>query len=157
MQDHNFFMNRCLSIAKKAKGNVSPNPMVGCVIVARGKIIGEGYHKKYGEEHAEVNAIRNVTNKKLLKESILYVNLEPCTHFGNTPPCTNLIIKHKIPKVVIGCIDVFPKVAGKGIKIMQEAGIKIIYGILENQCYKLNKRFTTFHTKKRPYIILKWA
>ncbi len=157
MQDHEFFMNECLLIAEKGKGNVSPNPMVGCVIVAKGKIIGQGYHKQYGKEHAEANAILSVSNKELLKESTLYVNLEPCAHFGNTPPCANLIIKNQIPKVVIGCIDVFPKVSGKGIEIMKNAGIKITYGILKNSCNKLNKRFITFHTKKRPYILLKWA
>ena len=150
-------MQKCLELAKQGLSHVSPNPMVGCVIVYNNKIIGKGLHEKYGEPHAEVNAIASVKNKNLLKKSTLYVNLEPCCHYGKTPPCTSLIIKHKIPKVVIGCIDSFSKVSGKGIEKMQNAGIKVKLGILENECKLLNKRFFTFNEKKRPYIILKWA
>ncbi|OFY90152.1 MAG: riboflavin biosynthesis protein RibD [Bacteroidetes bacterium RIFCSPLOWO2_12_FULL_31_6] len=151
------YMNYCLALAKKGIGNVAPNPMVGCVIVYENKIIGEGYHHKYGESHAEVNAINSVRNKDELKESTLYVNLEPCAHFGKTPPCSNLIIESKIPKVVIGCTDIYVEVAGKGIQKMREAGIEVIVGVLEKESLDLNKRFFTFHNKKRPYIILKWA
>lgn len=151
------YMLICLELAKKGIGNVAPNPMVGCVIVYENEIIGEGYHQKYGENHAEVNAINSVSNKDLLKECTLYVNLEPCAHFGKTPPCSNLIIESKIPKVVVGCIDSFSKVAGKGIQKMKEAGIEVVVGVLEKESLDLNKRFFTFHNKKRPYIILKWA
>ena len=150
-------MNRCLELASKGLENVSPNPMVGSVIVHENKIIGEGYHKEYGKEHAEVNAIASVKNKSLLKYSTLYVNLEPCAHFGKTPPCSDLIIEHKIPKVVIGCVDTFSDVNGKGILKMEKAGIEINIGVLEKESQELNKRFFTFHEKKRPYIILKWA
>ncbi len=150
-------MNRCLELATKGLENVSPNPMVGSVIVHENKIIGEGYHKEFGKEHAEVNAIASVKNKSLLKYSTLYVNLEPCAHFGKTPPCSNLIIEHKIPKVVIGCVDTFSDVNGKGILKMEKAGIEINIGVLEKESQELNKRFFTFHEKKRPYIILKWA
>jgi len=157
MQNQEFFMNRCLELATKGLENVSPNPMVGSVIVHENKIIGEGYHKEFGKEHAEVNAIASVKNKSLLKYSTLYVNLEPCAHFGKTPPCSNLIIEHKIPKVVIGCVDTFSDVNGKGILKMEKAGIEINIGVLEKESQELNKRFFTFHEKKRPYIILKWA
>ena len=150
-------MNRCLELATKGLENVSPNPMVGSVIVHENKIIGEGYHKEFGKEHAEVNAIASVKNKSLLKYSTLYVNLEPCAHFGKTPPCSNLIIEHKIPKVVIGCVDTFSDVNGKGIIKMEKAGIEVNVGILEKESQELNKRFFTFHEKKRPYLILKWA
>ncbi len=150
-------MKHCLDLAVKGLGNVAPNPMVGCVIVCDGNIIGEGYHEKYGEAHAEVNAIRSVENKDLLKKSTLYVNLEPCSHFGKTPPCVDLIIEHKIPFVVIGNVDTNSLVAGKGIKKLIEAGVDVKIGILEDECKKLNKRFFTYHEKKRPYIILKWA
>ena len=152
-----FFMQRCLELAKKGFPNNLPNPMVGCVIVYDKVIIGQGYHKRYGANHAEVNAINSVKNKSLLSRSTLYVNLEPCTHFGKTPPCSNLIIKHKIRKVVIGCKDPFAKVSGKGIQKMKNAGIHIVTGVLEKESKILNKRFFTFHEKKRPYIILKWA
>lgn len=131
--------------------------MVGSVIVYEDTIIGEGWHKKAGEPHAEVNAINSVKDKSLLKKATIYVSLEPCSHFGKTPPCSDLIIKNKIPQVVIGTIDPNIKVAGNGIKKMMEAGIKITVGILEKECYELNKRFFTFHLKKRPFIILKWA
>lgn len=154
---HQKFMQRCLQLARNGLGSVSPNPLVGCVIVHNGLIIGEGYHRKFGEAHAEVNAIAVVKNKSLLEKATLYVNLEPCSHFGKTPPCCDLIIKHKIPHVVIGCIDSFAKVAGNGIKALQNAGCNVEVGILEAECREINKRFFTFHEKKRPYIILKWA
>ena len=150
-------MKKCLELAKKGMGYVSPNPMVGCVVVFNDQIIGEGYHQEYGTSHAEVNAIENVKDKSLLKKSTLYVNLEPCAHFGKTPPCTNLIIESEIPKVVIGCIDSYSEVSGKGIEEMQNTGIEVIVGVLEKESRELNKRFFTFHEKKRPYVILKWA
>lgn len=150
-------MERCLELAEKGLGKVAPNPMVGCVIVHDGKIIGEGFHQKYGEAHAEVNAINSVENKALLKEAALYVNLEPCSHQGKTPPCSDLIIKYKIPYIIIGNLDNNPLVAGKGIKKLIEAGADVKVGILESESKILNKRFFTFHDKKRPYIILKWA
>jgi len=151
------FMQRCLDLAQLGIGDVAPNPMVGCVIVHQGVIIGEGYHEKYGGPHAEVNAIRSVNNPELLTESTLYVSLEPCAHFGKTPPCSDLIIESRIPKVVIGTIDPFAQVAGKGIERMQKAGIELEVGVLEKKCRNLNRRFFTFHEQKRPYIILKWA
>jgi diaminohydroxyphosphoribosylaminopyrimidine deaminase/5-amino-6-(5-phosphoribosylamino)uracil reductase len=150
-------MKRCFELAAKGLGYVAPNPMVGCVIVHEGKIIGEGYHQKYGEAHAEVNAINAVANKELLKEATLYVNLEPCSHFGKTPPCADLIIKCKIPYVIICNIDTHSIVAGAGIKKLIEAGINVKVGVLEEEGRKLNKRFFTFHEKHRPFIILKWA
>lgn len=150
-------MLRCLELAKNGLGTVAPNPMVGSVIVYEGKIIGEGYHQHYGEAHAEVNAINAVKNKAFLPESTLYVNLEPCAHFGKTPPCADLIIKNNIKKVVIGCMDTYSEVAGKGIERLKNAGIEVVVGVLEKESLKLNKRFFTFHNKKRPYIILKWA
>jgi diaminohydroxyphosphoribosylaminopyrimidine deaminase / 5-amino-6-(5-phosphoribosylamino)uracil reductase len=151
------FMQRCIELAKNGLGNVAPNPMVGCVIVYENKIIGEGYHQKFGQAHAEVNAINSVKNKELLANSTLFVNLEPCSHFGKTPPCSDLIIKNKIPKVVIGCMDTFSEVGGNGIKKLTEAGLDVTIGILEKECRKLNERFFTYHEKKRPFIILKWA
>ncbi|HCQ28892.1 MAG TPA: bifunctional diaminohydroxyphosphoribosylaminopyrimidine deaminase/5-amino-6-(5-phosphoribosylamino)uracil reductase RibD, partial [Flavobacteriales bacterium] len=151
------YLQRCLDLAKNGKGRVAPNPMVGCVIVHNGKIIGEGYHREYGKAHAEVNAINSVKNKELLRESTLYVNLEPCAHYGKTPPCSNLIIENNIPKVVVGCIDSFSAVAGKGIEKMQKAGIDVTVGVLEKESLALNRAFFTFHNKKRPYILLKWA
>jgi len=150
-------MNRCLELASKGLDSVSPNPMVGSVIVYENKIIGEGYHKGYGKEHAEVNAIASVKDTSLLKDSTLYVNLEPCAHFGKTPPCSNLIIEYKIPKVVIGCVDTFSDVNGKGIIKMEKAGIEVSIDVLERESRELNKRFLNFHEKNRPYIILKWA
>jgi len=150
-------MQRCLTLAQKGLSFVAPNPMVGCVIVHNNKIIGEGYHKVYGGPHAEVNAINSVEEKELLKEATVYVNLEPCNHYGKTPPCSDLLIKHQVKTVVIGCIDSFDKVAGKGIEKLRKAGIEVITGILEKESRELNKRFFTFHEKKRPYIILKWA
>lgn len=154
---HDKFMQRCLQLAKLGQGNTYPNPMVGSVIVHNGEIIGEGYHKKCGEAHAEVNAINSVKNKDLLKDSTIYVSLEPCAHQGRTPACSLLIISHKIPKVVVACEDIFAKVSGKGIKMMQNAGIDVVVGVLEKEAQELNRRFFTFHEKKRPYIILKWA
>lgn len=150
-------MKRCIALAKNGLGTTYPNPMVGSVIVYEGKIIGEGWHKKAGEPHAEVNAINSVKDKSLLKKATIYVSLEPCSHFGKTPPCCDLIIKNKIPNVVIGTVDPNIKVAGNGIKKLIEAGIHVTIGILEDECNELNKRFFTFHQKKRPYIILKWA
>jgi len=151
------FMKRCLLLARKGLGMAAPNPMVGALAVCQGIIIGEGYHKEYGREHAEVNAINSVRDKSKLSESTLYVNLEPCAHHGKTPPCTDIIRKYKIPKVVIGAFDDNPNVAGNGIKVLQDGGCKVIHGILEDECRTLNKRFYTFHKKKRPYVILKWA
>ena len=157
MKTHEYFIDKCIILARKGALDVSPNPMVGCVIVNNGEIIGEGYHKEYGKNHAEVNAIHSVNDKSLLKNSILYVNLEPCCHHGKTPPCTDLIVKYNIPKVVIGCIDTFSKVSGQGIKKLKDNSVEVIYGVLEKECTELNKRFFCYHTKKRPYIILKWA
>jgi diaminohydroxyphosphoribosylaminopyrimidine deaminase/5-amino-6-(5-phosphoribosylamino)uracil reductase len=157
MSIHNTYLKRCLDLAVKGLGKVAPNPMVGCVIVHEGTIIGEGYHHQYGKAHAEVNAIESVENKELLKNSTLYVNLEPCSHFGKTPPCADLIIQHKIPYVVIGSVDSNSLVCGTGIKKLIEAKIDVKVGVLEDECRKLNKRFFTYHEKKRPFIILKWA
>ena len=151
------YMQRCLQLALKGLGNVSPNPMVGCVIVHENKIIGEGYHQQYGEAHAEVNAINSVSDKSLLSKSALYVSLEPCNHFGKTPPCADLILKYQIPEVVIGIQDPFEKVNGSGIKKLVDAGVSVSTSVLENECREINKRFFTFHQQKRPYIILKWA
>jgi diaminohydroxyphosphoribosylaminopyrimidine deaminase/5-amino-6-(5-phosphoribosylamino)uracil reductase len=152
-------MQRCFQLAILGAGNVAPNPMVGAVLVYDNKIIAEGYHKQYGQAHAEVNCINNVPAalQHLIGESTLYVSLEPCNHFGKTPPCTDLIIKNKIPSVVIGCTDSFEKVNGSGIKRLQDAGVNVITGIMETEAIELNKRFFTFHKKQRPYIILKWA
>ena len=148
---------RCLALAEKGRANVAPNPMVGCVIVHKGEIIGEGYHEQFGEAHAEVNAINSVEDKTLLRKSTLFVNLEPCSHFGKTPPCADLIIQHKIPPVVIGGLDPHSKVNGQGIKKLILSGSDVKVGFAEKKCLELNKRFFTFHSKKRPYIILKWA
>jgi diaminohydroxyphosphoribosylaminopyrimidine deaminase/5-amino-6-(5-phosphoribosylamino)uracil reductase len=151
------FMQRALDLASLGLGNVSPNPMVGSVVVHEGKIIGEGWHKKYGEAHAEVNAIESVENKSLLKESTVYVNLEPCSHFGKTPPCADMLISKQVKKVVVSNLDSNPLVAGNGIKKLRAEGIEVITGILEKQGRELNKRFFTYMEKQRPYIILKWA
>lgn len=150
-------MNRCIELAKNGLGTTYPNPLVGSVIVCDGKIIGEGWHRKAGEPHAEVNAVNSVKDKSLLSKATIYVSLEPCSHFGKTPPCCDLIIANKIPNVVIGTIDPFAKVAGNGIKKLIEAGKNVTVGILEEECNELNKRFFTFQQQKRPYIILKWA
>ena len=162
MVQHQFYLDRCIELAKLGAGSVSPNPMVGAVIVCDDQIIGEGYHMAYGHAHAEVNAIKNVfennTNaKELLKRSTIYVNLEPCSHFGKTPPCADLIISNEIPSVVIGCRDPFDQINGKGIEKLKNAGIEIIEHILTDKCLDLNKRFFTRIQKQRPYIILKWA
>lgn len=154
---HELYIKRCIQLAKNAKGNTSPNPLVGSVIVHNNKIIGEGWHAKAGEPHAEVNAINSVKDKSLLAESTIYVSLEPCAHFGKTPPCADLIVKNKIPKVVIGCRDPFDAVNGKGIEKLKTAGMDVSVGILEEECLALNNSFFTYHTKKRPYVILKWA
>lgn len=150
-------MSRCIKLAKKGLGSTYPNPLVGCVIVHKNKIIGEGWHEKAGEDHAEVRAIASVKNQKLLKNSRIYVCLEPCSHYGKTPPCANLIIDKEIPEIVIGAVDPFAAVAGSGIKKLLEAGRKVRVGVLEKECLALNKRFNTFHQQKRPHIILKWA
>ena len=150
-------MQRAIQLAKNGLGTTYPNPLVGSVIVHKGKIIGEGWHKKAGEPHAEVNAVNSVKDKTLLKEATIYVTLEPCSHFGKTPPCCDLIIANEIPNIVIGTIDPFAKVAGTGIQKLKDSGKSVILGVLEKECRELNKRFFTFHNKKRPYIILKWA
>ncbi|MCG9970259.1 bifunctional diaminohydroxyphosphoribosylaminopyrimidine deaminase/5-amino-6-(5-phosphoribosylamino)uracil reductase RibD [Christiangramia crocea] len=151
------YIKRCIELARNGLGTTYPNPMVGSVIVHEEKIIGEGWHKKAGEPHAEVNAINSVKNEALLKHATIYVNLEPCSHYGKTPPCSDLIIEKGIKKVVIGTMDPFAKVAGRGIKKLMDSGCKVKVGVLEEECLELNKRFFTFHNKKRPYIILKWA
>ncbi len=150
-------MHRCIELAQNGFGTTYPNPMVGCVIVHQEKIISEGWHKKSGEPHAEVNAIQKIFNKEILKNSTLYVSLEPCAHQGKTPPCADLIISHNIPKVVVGTKDPFAKVNGLGIQKMKNAGIEVVTDVLEEECRQLNKRFFTFHKEKRPYVILKWA
>jgi diaminohydroxyphosphoribosylaminopyrimidine deaminase/5-amino-6-(5-phosphoribosylamino)uracil reductase len=150
-------MQRCLDLAYKALGKTYPNPVVGCVIVHEDEIIGEGFHEKAGENHAEINAIKSVKNPDLLKEATIYVSLEPCSHFGKTPPCANKIVEVGFKKVVIGCMDSNEAVNGKGKKIIEDAGIEVITGILEEKCKIANKRFFTFQEKKRPFIVLKWA
>ena len=150
-------MQRALELAKLGAGHVSPNPLVGCVIVHDGKIIGEGWHKKYGEPHAEVNAVNSVEDKSLLKESIVFVTLEPCSHFGKTPPCADLLIQHRVKKVVISTIDPNPEVLGNGVTKLRAAGIEVQTGMLEKEGQELNKRFFTFVEKHRPFILLKWA
>lgn len=157
MQDHEKYMRRCFDLALLGRGNVSPNPKVGAVIVYNDQIIGEGYHKKYGQSHAEVNAIASVEDKNLLKESTIYVNLEPCCHWGKTPPCANLIIESKIKRCVISNKDINPKVYGGGIKLLQDNGIEVISGVLEEEGLYLNRRFFTNQSQKRPYVILKYA
>ena len=163
-----FYMRRCLQLARNGRQNAKPNPMVGAVIVTNLKsqisnlntrIIGEGYHARCGEGHAEVNAFASVKaeDEPLLKEATMYVSLEPCSHFGKTPPCADLIIKKGVKRVVVGCIDEFAEVQGRGIKKLQDAGIDVTVGVLEEECRKLNRRFFTFHRLHRPYIILKWA
>ncbi|MFM6976619.1 MAG: bifunctional diaminohydroxyphosphoribosylaminopyrimidine deaminase/5-amino-6-(5-phosphoribosylamino)uracil reductase RibD [Sphingobacteriaceae bacterium] len=162
MSTDELYMQRCIDLARLGLASVSPNPMVGAVVVANGQIIGEGYHQKYGEVHAEVNAINSVFAQhadaaEILKTATIYVSLEPCAHFGKTPPCSDLIIKHQLKKVVIGCRDAFAEVNGKGISKLQAAGIEVKEGVLEAKCLDLNKRFFTRIGKQRPYIILKWA
>lgn len=150
-------MSQCLQLATEGLGHVAPNPMVGCLIVSNNEVIGKGWHRVYGQAHAEVNAINDVADKSLLSGSTLYVNLEPCSHFGKTPPCVDLIIEHKIKAVVIANTDSNPEVAGRGIASLKNAGIQVFTGIMEEEGRELNRRFFTYHEKKRPYIILKWA
>jgi diaminohydroxyphosphoribosylaminopyrimidine deaminase/5-amino-6-(5-phosphoribosylamino)uracil reductase len=159
MEIHSAYMHRCLQLAKLGSGYVAPNPLVGALLVYENRIIGEGYHEMYGGPHAEVNCIASVKteDQSLIASSTLYVSLEPCAHYGKTPPCSNLIIQHKIPKVVVGCRDPFPKVNGKGIEQLQNAGIEVIVGIEEETCKQLNKRFFTFQQLHRPFVVLKWA
>ncbi|MDR2927151.1 MAG: bifunctional diaminohydroxyphosphoribosylaminopyrimidine deaminase/5-amino-6-(5-phosphoribosylamino)uracil reductase RibD [Cytophagaceae bacterium] len=156
---HEKYMHRCLELARMAEGMTYPNPMVGAVIVHRNKIIGEGYHRKAGEAHAEVIAVESVAKRDVpkLKDSVIYVSLEPCAHYGKTPPCAVRIINEKIPKVVVGCTDTFSEVSGKGIEMLRAAGVDVTVGVLERECRELNSRFFTYHEKHRPYIILKWA
>lgn len=151
------YIRRCIELARNGLCNVAPNPMVGAVIVCDGRIIGEGYHIRCGEAHAEVNAIRSVKDPSLLKRSTIYVSLEPCSHYGKTPPCADLILEKEIPRIVIGCQDPFPEVAGRGIKKLREAGREVTVGVLEKECLQLIARFITFNRLHRPYIILKWA
>ncbi|OOQ62157.1 bifunctional diaminohydroxyphosphoribosylaminopyrimidine deaminase/5-amino-6-(5-phosphoribosylamino)uracil reductase RibD [Mucilaginibacter pedocola] len=162
MPQHQIYMQRCLELAALGAGSVSPNPMVGAVIVHNDKIIGEGYHRKHGEAHAEVNAVNMVVNNyvnyaELLQQATIYVSLEPCAHYGKTPPCADLIIKHRIPKAVVGCRDPFAQVDGKGIEKLRAAGVEVEVGVLEEECRWLNRRFFTHVQQHRPYIILKWA
>lgn len=151
------YMQRCLQLAAMAEGHTSPNPMVGAVVVYNGQIIGEGYHRRCGEAHAEVNAINSVADKSLLSQSTIYVSLEPCSHHGKTPPCCDLIIKSGIPRVVVGCLDPFPQVCGRGVNKLREHGIDVTTNVLEKECKWLNRKFITFQQKGRPYITLKWA
>jgi diaminohydroxyphosphoribosylaminopyrimidine deaminase/5-amino-6-(5-phosphoribosylamino)uracil reductase len=160
IHDHHideYFMRRVLELALRGKGYVSPNPLVGCVIVHESKIIGEGWHEHYGQAHAEVNAVKTLKNIELLKNSTVYVNLEPCTHYGKTPPCANMLIEKKVKKVVVANLDSNPLVAGNGIRMLRSSGAEVITGICESEGRAVNKRFFTFFEKKRPYIILKWA
>ena len=157
MEEDKDYMLRCLQLAKLGLGRTKTNPLVGSVIVHAGKIIGEGYHHAYGQAHAEVNAIASVSDLSLLPESTLYVNLEPCSHHGKTPPCADLIVQHAIKRVVIGCEDSYKEVNGMGIKKLRDAGISVEVGVLEKESKELNKRFFTYHQKKRPFVVLKWA
>jgi diaminohydroxyphosphoribosylaminopyrimidine deaminase/5-amino-6-(5-phosphoribosylamino)uracil reductase len=157
VKTNEFYIKRCLDLATNGLGTTYPNPLVGCVIVYNDRIIGEGWHIKAGDVHAEVRAINSVGNQSLLKKSTLYVTLEPCSHYGKTPPCSDLIIEKKIPKIVIGTLDPFDKVAGMGIKKLLAAKRSVTVGVCENECEELNKRFFTFHRKQRPFVILKWA
>ncbi len=150
-------MNRCLQLAALGLGTTAPNPLVGCVLIHDQKIIGEGYHMKYGGPHAEVNAVDNVTERDRIPLSTLYVNLEPCSHYGKTPPCAEMIIRQGIRKVVVACTDPFPQVAGRGIRMLREAGVEVREGVMEKESIELNRRFFTFQQKRRPYVILKWA
>lgn len=153
------FMRRCIALAQNGRYHAAPNPMVGCCIVSGGRIIGEGFHARCGEPHAEVNAIRSVrsADRERLKESTLYVSLEPCAHFGRTPPCAQLILQSGIPRVVVGCTDPFSKVSGRGIAMLREGGVEVVTGVLEEECRRLNRQFMTAQTLHRPFITLKWA
>ncbi|WP_074537978.1 bifunctional diaminohydroxyphosphoribosylaminopyrimidine deaminase/5-amino-6-(5-phosphoribosylamino)uracil reductase RibD [Cellulophaga baltica] len=157
MKIHEFYILRCIQIAQNGLGTTAPNPMVGAVVVHKNKIIGEGYTSPYGGSHAEVNAINSVKDKGLLSESTIYVTLEPCSHYGKTPPCADLILKHHIKNVVVGLLDPHKKVAGQGIQKLRDAGCQVTVGVLEKECREHHKRFLTFQKKKRPYLILKWA
>ncbi|WP_298879769.1 bifunctional diaminohydroxyphosphoribosylaminopyrimidine deaminase/5-amino-6-(5-phosphoribosylamino)uracil reductase RibD [uncultured Polaribacter sp.] len=157
MISHKKYIKRCLQIAKNGIGTSRPNPSVGAVVVLNDKVIGEGFTSPYGGNHAEVNAINSVKNKLLLKEATIYVTLEPCSHYGKTPPCADLIVKHQLKTVVIGCVDSNSLVAGKGIERLKKAGINVVVGVLEEECKLHHKRFFTVQDKKRPYIVLKWA
>ena len=150
-------MRRALELARYGYGHVSPNPMVGCVIEHNGKIIGEGWHRRFGEAHAEVNAVASVRDEALLRDSTLYVSLEPCSHYGKTPPCAELIIRKGIPRVVVGTLDPFPEVSGRGVRMLREAGVEVVTGVLEEEARALNPAFMTFQIRKRPYVYLKWA
>lgn len=151
------YMQRALELAELGRGSVSPNPLVGCVIVHQDQIIGEGYHQYYGGPHAEPNAIEQVQNPDLLADATVYVTLEPCAHWGKTPPCANLLIQHQVKRVVIGALDSNPLVGGKGIQLLREAGIEVVTGVLESKVQEQNRRFFTNMEKKRPYVLLKWA
>lgn len=159
LSTNELYMQRCIELARYGAMHAAPNPMVGAVIVYQGRIIGEGYHAVCGKGHAEVNAINSVrpSDRPLLKDSTLYVSLEPCAHYGKTPPCARLIVNTGIPRVVVGCVDPFAKVQGRGIDILREAGVEVTVGVLEKECQALNRRFITAQTKRRPYITLKWA
>ena len=156
-ENDRLYMHRCLQLAACGRGRVSPNPMVGAVIVCDGRIIGEGYHRQFGGPHAEVNAVNSVRESGLLARSTLYVSLEPCSHYGKTPPCCRLIIEKKIPRVVVGCLDPFPSVSGRGVSMLREAGVEVVTGVLESECRALNAVFMTAHERQRPYVMLKWA
>ena len=159
MSTHQLYMHRCMELALSGAGNVAPNPMVGAVLVHNNKIIGEGYHQKYGQAHAEVNCLNSVAeeHKHLIPSATLYVSLEPCAHYGKTPPCADLIIRYGVRQVIIGCRDPFEMVNGKGIEKLLAANIEVVAGVLEQECIQLNKKFFTYHQQKRPYVILKWA
>lgn len=157
MQVEEKYMRRCLELAALGAGHTEPNPMVGAVVVHQGKIIGEGYHRRCGEAHAEVNAIASVADESLLRESTMYVSLEPCSHYGKTPPCAELIIRKGIPRVVVACLDPFPKVSGRGVRMLREAGVEVVTGVLETEARELNRVFMTVQTEQRPYVRLKWA
>ncbi len=157
IQNYKKYMQRCIDLAQNGRGKVAPNPMVGSLVLYKDQILGEGYHKYFGGAHAEVNAINSVIQQELLPQSTLYVSLEPCSHKGKTPPCSDLIIEKNIKKVIVGTVDPNSLVAGKGIEKLRNAGIDVVENILEEECLELNKRFFTYHKLKRPYIILKWA
>lgn len=151
------YMRRALQLACNGAGNVSPNPMVGAVIVAGSKIIGEGWHRKFGQGHAEVNAVASVSDRDLLRDCTVYVTLEPCSHYGKTPPCAKLLVDCGVPRVVVGCVDPFREVSGRGVKMLRDAGVEVAVGVLENECRQLNRRFFTAHTTGMPWVLLKWA
>lgn len=158
METKQIYMRRALELARHGALDASPNPMVGAVIVdPDGKIIGEGWHRRCGEGHAEVNAVASVSDESMLRDATMYVTLEPCAHYGKTPPCAELIIRKGIPRVVVGCVDPFAKVSGKGIGMLRDAGVEVMVGMLEGECRRLNEKFMTAHSEKRPYITLKWA